>query len=149
MSEVYDHLLLRDETKLVDMQHYLTDVCQKLSATISGVSPIAVRAEVEELFVHSEIAVPIAMIVNEVVTNSLKYGFPEGRAGVVTVRLKAAVDSVEVSVTDNGIGYKENASPGLGSRIVALLTQQLGGTIDYERLSPGCRVTLRMPKPPI
>jgi two-component sensor histidine kinase len=98
------------------------------------------------LYIHSEQAVPIAIIVNELVTNSLKHAFPEGRPGVIQVSLRAA-DEVVVSVADNGVGVGGSQEEGIGSRITALLAQQLGGTIARDNLGSGSSVTLRMPRP--
>ena len=85
---------------------------------------------------------------NELVTNNLKYAFPEGRAGVIQVKLRAG-DEVVLAVTDNGVGMSPERPEGVGSRIVSLLTQQLGGTISSENLERGSGVTLRMPRPPV
>jgi two-component sensor histidine kinase len=146
MAQVYDHLTIRADRKLVDAKHYLTEICRHLSASISGASPVAITAHSDELFIHSEHAVPIAIIVNELVTNSLKYGFPEGKAGHVHVELHSDGEVI-LTVSDNGVGLGDHKHEGIGSRVVALLTQQLGGTLTTENLAEGCRITLRMPKP--
>lgn len=65
MAEVYDHLMVRDQTKLVDLRAYLTDITQKITASIGGENPVAVRCEADEAYVHSETAVPLAIIMNE------------------------------------------------------------------------------------
>jgi two-component sensor histidine kinase len=78
MAQVYDHLTIRADRKVVDAWQYLTEICQHLAASINGTSPVAIKADAEELYIHSEQAVPIAIIVNELVTNSLKYGFRRG-----------------------------------------------------------------------
>lgn len=91
---------------------------------------------------------PIAIIVNELVTNSLKYAFPDGRPGHVKVALHTDGDVV-LTVTDNGTGFRTEGGEGIGSRVLSLLTQQLGGTLTRENLAQGCRVTLRMPRPAI
>ncbi|SUU90815.1 two-component sensor histidine kinase [Aminobacter aminovorans] len=148
MAQVYDHLTIRSDRKVVDARHYLADICQGLSASISGTSPVAIKADADELYIHSEQAVPIAIIVNELVTNSLKYAFPDGRAGLIEVALRVN-DDVVLSVTDNGVGLHEERPGGVGSRVLSLLTQQLGGTIKRENLEVGCRVTLLMPKPSV
>jgi two-component sensor histidine kinase len=148
MAEVYDHLTIRSDRKVVDARQYLTEICQHLTASISGTSAVAIKSDADELYIHSEQAVPIAIIVNELVTNSLKYAFPEGRTGLIQVALRAN-EEVVLSVTDNGAGILEERPEGVGSRIVSLLTQHLGGTIARENLAPGCRVTMRMPKPPV
>lgn len=148
MAQVYDHLTIRADRKVVDAREYLTKICQHLTASISGTSPVAIKADADELYIHSEQAVPIAIIVNELVTNGLKYAFPEGRAGLIQVTLRAD-DEVVLSVTDNGVGLQGDPREGVGSRIVSLLTQQLGGTITRENLESGCSVTLRMPRPAV
>lgn len=152
MSHVYDHLTIRTDRKVVDAKEYLTEICQKLSETISGTRPVSIKVDADELYIHSEQAVPIAIIVNELVTNSLKHAFPEGRPGVIQVSLRAA-DEVVVSVVDNGVGAGGSQETGgsqeegIGSRITALLAQQLGGTIARDNLGSGSSVTLRMPRP--
>jgi two-component sensor histidine kinase len=146
MAQVYDHLTIRAELKVVDAKQYLTEICQYLSASISGMSPVAITARADELYIHSEQAVPIAIILNELVTNSLKYAFPDGRPGHIHVELRTDGEVV-LTVSDNGIGVPKQRSEGVGSRVLSLLSQQLGGTMDYDNLDQGCRVTLRMPKP--
>jgi two-component sensor histidine kinase len=148
MAQVYDHLTIRAERKVVDAKQYLSEICQHLSASISGTSPVAITAQADELYIHSEQAVPIAIILNELVTNSLKYAFPDGRPGHIHVELHADGEVV-LTVSDNGIGIRTQQPEGVGSRVLSLLSQQLGGTIDYENLDQGCRVTLRMPKPSV
>ena len=147
MAEVYDHLMLRDQTKIVDLKEYIGDIARRLMA-LSGDKPVAVGCELEEAYAHSEVAVPIAIIINELVTNSIKYGFPDERPGQIVIKLHTT-DELVISVSDNGVGMPghEQARKGFGSKVVALLVQQLNGQLRYEDAQPGCRVVLRMPKP--
>ena len=147
MAEVYDHLMLRDQTKIVDLKEYIGDIVRRLMA-LSGDKPVAVRCELDEAYAHSEVAVPIAIIINELVTNSIKYGFPDERPGRILIKLHTT-DELVISVSDNGVGMPghEQARKGFGSKVVALLVQQLNGQLGYEDAQPGCRVVLRMPKP--
>ena len=147
MAEVYDHLMLRDQTKIVDLKEYIGDIARRLMA-LSGDKPVAVGCELEEAYAHSEVAVPIAIIINELVTNSIKYGFPDERPGRILIKLHTT-DELVISVSDNGVGMPghEQARKGFGSKVVALLVQQLKGQLGYEDAQPGCRVVLRMPKP--
>jgi len=145
MAQVYDHLTIRADKKLVDAREYLTEICQHLAASISGGSPVAIRAEVDELYIHSEQAVPIAMVINELVTNALKYAFPEGRAGLIQVKLHVEEQNIVMSVRDNGVGKKTEPTRGIGSQVLSLLTQQLRGQMVSQNLEQGFGVTLRMP----
>jgi len=104
--------------------------------------------ELDEVYAHSEIAVPIAIIINELVTNSIKYGSADDRSGQILIKLHTNDDLV-LTVSDNGFGMPspELATKGVGSKFIALLAQQLNDTLSYEPANPGCRVVLRMPKP--
>lgn len=95
-----------------------------------------------------DVAVPIAIIINELVTNSFKYGFPGDRSGQILIALHNDSELV-LTVADNGIGISsgDQVKQGVGSKVVALLAQQLDGTLTYETTQPGCRVVLKMPKP--
>jgi two-component sensor histidine kinase len=147
MAEVYDHLMLRDQTKIVNLKEYVGDIVRRLMA-LGGDKPVAVRCELDEAYAHSEVAVPIAIIINELVTNSIKYGFPDERPGQILIKLHTN-DELVISVSDNGVGMPghEQARKGFGSKVVALLVQQLNGQLVYEDAQPGCRVVLRMQKP--
>jgi two-component system, sensor histidine kinase PdtaS len=147
MAEVYDHLMLRDQTKIVNLKEYVGDIVRRLMA-LGGDKPVAIRCELDEAYAHSEVAVPIAIIINELVTNSIKYGFPDERPGQILIKLHTN-DELVISVSDNGVGMPghEQARKGFGSKVVALLVQQLNGQLVYEDAQPGCRVVLRMQKP--
>jgi len=107
---------------------------------------VAFEVTSDDVVLTNNQALAIGIIVNELVTNSLKYAFPDNRPGHVTVRLRAG-EEIEVAVSDNGIGRADQSvSSGLGSRIMMLLTQQLGGTLDHEDLRPGLCVRLRAPR---
>ena len=89
-------------------------------------------------------AVPLGLIVNELVTNALKHGFPEGRSGAVKVYLARDGEHHVLTVEDDGIGtLAPSSGKGMGHRLVPALTQQLGGEIATEPSSPGTRVRVR------
>jgi two-component system, sensor histidine kinase PdtaS len=143
MAEVYDHLAVKQELRTVNMRDFLNDVVHKVFQSLAPSAPVAFQVLCEEFSLPHATALAIGIIANELVTNSLKYGFPDERAGHITVEL-SKTNEIELSVSDNGIGLTAAAEPGgLGSRIVQLLTQQLEGEIAYERLNPGLRVRVR------
>jgi two-component sensor histidine kinase len=84
-----------------------------------------------ELELDVDTAVPLGLIVNELITNSLKYAFPDGREGAITVSLQKTDSGFELFVGDDGVG-KGNTATGtsFGSQLVKLLTAQLGGKLE-------------------
>jgi two-component sensor histidine kinase len=124
------------------MSAYLGELCTKLADALRGARPVTIRVSAQNIELPAEKAVPIGIIVNELVTNSFKYAFPDASTGVVTVSLHQDGEIIVV-VEDNGVGCPDNAVEGLGSRLTHLMTQQLHGVIERQS-SPlgGCRVTL-------
>ncbi len=143
MAEVYSHLSPRQDSRVVDMRYFLTDLVEKVFQSLAPSGPIAFKVVCDDIALSHHQALAIGMIANELVTNCLKYAFPDNRAGHVVVAL-ANGKGVELSVSDNGVGLPSAGTPeGLGSRIISLLIQQLEGEISYQRLDPGLRVVLR------
>ncbi|MGY3131212.1 two-component sensor histidine kinase [Bradyrhizobium sp. USDA 4503] len=143
MAEVYDHLLLKEDSRSVNMRDFLNDVVEKVFHSLAPSGPVAFQVVCDDIDLPNNHALAIGMITNELVTNSLKYAFPADSPGHIVVSLSKG-DGIELSTSDNGVGLREGAqSGGLGSRIVLLLTEQLEGEITYEQLNPGLLVRVR------
>jgi two-component sensor histidine kinase len=88
-------------------------------------------------------ASPLGLIVNELVTNAIKHAFPEGRPGMVRVRLQAAGAQLRLDVEDDGVGLgaRMGTGPtrgtGLGQDLVRALCQQIGGTLEVKSTGAG------------
>jgi two-component sensor histidine kinase len=125
----------------INLRDYLDDLCRSLGDSLRGLRPVAVRVDAEPITAGTDKAVPLGLIVNELVTNAFKYAFPDGAEGLVQVILRRVGNgTVELTVRDNGIGC-DSPREGLGSRLVRLLIQQLGGTLTRQAAAPGCLVT--------
>jgi two-component sensor histidine kinase len=81
-------------------------------------------------------AVPLGLIVNELITNSLKYAFPSGQKGDIDLSLKnVGEDNFQLKISDNGVGKPQNAvakGTGFGTQLVDLLTLQIDGKLLQE-----------------
>jgi two-component sensor histidine kinase len=81
-------------------------------------------------------AVPIGLILNELITNSIKYAYPNGSAGEVRIRLASGGGTAVLSVSDDGPGLPSGLNPetteSLGLQIVGMLAKQIGGKIRFE-----------------
>jgi two-component system, sensor histidine kinase PdtaS len=130
----------------VNMQDYLQDVCFRLGEALRDVRPIALRVDSERVVLDAREAIRIGVVVNELVTNAMKYAFPGDRGGTIHVRLRRRATDLIIVVEDDGAGYPEDARVGLGSRLVMLLSQQSGGSVNWQSANPGCRVVITIPQ---
>jgi two-component sensor histidine kinase len=139
IAGVHDHFGPLSAGGGIDIQDYIGKLCAHFDDSLRGVRPIALQVEVESTVLKANDAIPLGLIVNELVTNALKHAFPGDRGGTVRVTLQAGPPRILV-VEDDGVGSPNRDSSGIGSRLTRLLVKQLGGTIEWEDAAPGCRV---------
>jgi PAS domain S-box-containing protein len=141
--------LYRDDThEWVDSAGYFSDLCEGLRSSLLGDGPIALDCHAVPARLTLDQAVPMGLIVNELVTNAIKHGYPDGRSGRIQVRFGVDGSSAELVVTDDGCGLAQNGpgKQGLGHRLVRALASQLGATVDIEGAA-GTSHRLRFPAP--
>lgn len=114
-------------------------------------SRIALREDIEDVTLDLNTAIPCGLILNELISNALKYAFPEGRNGEILIQFKRQdTDKFLLLVSDNGVGLPENLdlhrTSTLGMQIVTLLVQQLDGTLEIRR-QPGAEFRILFQKP--
>ncbi len=127
----------------VELSDYLRALCGSLGQRREG---IAVSAELTPAAMPHERAVPLGLIVNELVTNALKHAFPDGRTGTVTVSFHADADGeATLGVRDDGVGMGPPRPGSLGTELVRRLVAQCGGRMHHEALHPGTAITVRFP----
>lgn len=121
----------------VPMDHYLQELCGSLQGGLLDSSDaVEILVQTDELFLPMEQAISCGFIVTEVVTNSLKYAFPRGRAdneaSTVTVEVRLSGERCVLRIRDNGVGLGPVSSrrEGLGSELVAAFAGQLGGDLE-------------------
>jgi two-component sensor histidine kinase len=126
----------------VDLRSYLGELCRNLA---EGADPIKVRTDLEHLMVPYEKAVPLGLIVNELVTNSLKHAFG-GNKGAVEVILHKIDGVAELSVADDGKGIDPvSRGEGKGFKLVAALSKQIDASIQHVPVDKGTCYRLQFP----
>jgi two-component sensor histidine kinase len=95
-------------------------------------------------------AVPLGLILNELVTNAVKHAFPDNRAGHIRVRLEALDPQLRLSVEDDGVGFDhaawKGASMGQGQALVLGLAHELGGNLELQSTTVGNSFRLTFPR---
>jgi two-component system, sensor histidine kinase PdtaS len=122
LAQVYDRLQLQGTASRVNLHPIINDLCSDLEGSLIGVRPVALRSHADDAGVSLGRAVFIGLAVNELVTNALKYAFPDDREGTVKVTLKRLGAHYCVEVADDGIGSPPPREKpiGTGRRLVGV-----------------------------
>ena len=150
LATLHRRLHQSDDVTQVAIADVVEDIVTDLLAA-AGRPDVAVTLDLAPLRVPAETAAPLALIINELVTNALKYAFPD-RPGRLTVRVGSAHDRTGgrdiVEVVDDGPGMPASVPDGatFGTRIVRMLARQLRAGLDWAPATPqGTCVTLALP----
>jgi two-component sensor histidine kinase len=130
MGMIHQKLYLGEKLSTVEMKDYFINLTDYIIDSYGKNNLVTVDIVMDELELDVDIAIPIGLIVNELITNSLKYAFPEERKGNIHLALKLKGDLLELEVNDNGIGMQSKNSvggTGFGTHLVDLLVKQLDG----------------------
>lgn len=133
----------------IDLREYLTSLLASIRSTYLAVTPgVGVRAHVENVTSSMDQAIPIGLLVNELVSNALKYAFPGAGSGAVSVGLTLeAGETIELTVADDGVGLPPGLEwrnvPTLGLTLVRELSAQLGGEIERLERPHGTAFRIR------
>ncbi len=139
MMGIYDILYRSGEYRAVAARAYFSDLIEKISSTYITSSRIKIEREIDEMILDSGVLFPVGMIVNELLTNAVKYAFSGGRSGEIKVRIIMRDEKfVEISIKDNGIGLPDaleiSSNRGIGLTLVKMMIQQIKGSIKINRV---------------
>jgi two-component sensor histidine kinase len=154
IAAVHQQLHKYDDVGTVALDRYLIDLCREITAASSSPDrmwPLVVDAE--PLVISTDVAVPLALIVNELITNAIQHSKPISENRSVHIVLKDGADNFLISISDPGdgpvsaqtLGSLGTRHAGLGTRIVATLARQINATVARELLAPGYKVTVMVP----
>jgi two-component sensor histidine kinase/amino acid transporter len=137
MALVHEKLYRSVDLSQIDFAEYLRELTESI---VSSITPTA-RAidfvlDAEELYLSVDTAVPCGLIVNELITNAFKHGFPDGGPGTLKVTLRRGRGQVHLQVADSGRGIPPGVdirrTESLGMQLVFTLAEQLQGAIDVR-----------------
>jgi two-component sensor histidine kinase len=156
LATLHRHLYMHGEIHTIDMPGFLTELCNQLFQAM-GEMPgrrIGLSIEASPLQMSSDQAVPLSLIVTETVSNAVKYAFPGGRPGRVSVRLTTDSEMADLVVEDDGVGIpagrtetESGPRDGIGISLIRGFARQLGATLTVHE-DGGTRYSLRVPLNP-
>ncbi|MDO9045536.1 MAG: histidine kinase dimerization/phosphoacceptor domain -containing protein [Methanobacteriaceae archaeon] len=150
MAIIHERLYQSVNLKKIDFSDYIRTLSSELfHAYVDDSARIRLEINLDAIFLDINLAIPLGLIINELITNSLKHGFPEGRSGKITINFHEKENLYELIVEDNGIGFPEKLdfqnTPSLGLQIVNSLADQIDGEIYLDR-SQGTVFTITFKK---
>jgi two-component sensor histidine kinase len=144
IATVHARLYKGDNVETVELDHFLQDLCHKIGRAYG--CPEGIATTVDSIVVPTDMAVPLALIVNELVTNVVKHVGPPCD---ITVHANSR-SSLTLTVSDHGSGpVAGDTTQGLGSGIIEAFTNQLGATVETRRSSTGYTIELTVPLPTV
>ncbi len=138
MALIHERLYQSTDLKRIDFGEYITSLANELFHTyVADPGLIELKINVDDIFLDINTAIPLGLIVNELITNSLKHAFPDGMSGEIIVNFHPIDEHYEFTVKDNGIGFPEDLdfqnTESLGLQMVTSLTDQIDGEIELDR----------------
>ncbi|MDN3492920.1 tetratricopeptide repeat-containing sensor histidine kinase [Winogradskyella bathintestinalis] len=138
MGIIHQKLYQGTNLGAIEMKDYFLNLSDGILDAFNAEDKIKIECAMDELELDLDTAVPIGLIVNELLTNALKYAFPKNDSGKISIQLAQKTnDILHLEVADNGVGKVFGITPkgtGFGTQLVQLLTQQLNGTMEEHNL---------------
>lgn len=151
LARLHERLRRSDTDSVVDTREYIGALCEDLRGSLLGARPVAVTLDVEAHPLPQQSAGAVGLVINELVTNALKYAFPNEHSGTITIRFAREGGTFVLQVLDDGVGLpagglRRAPGSGLGQRLIRSMVAQLGGAYEIVPGEPrGVRATVRFP----
>lgn len=147
MALIHELLYRSDDLKSIDFGDYMGTLIKHLFNTyVDDPQYLKLNLDLQKIKLDINTSIPLGLIVNELVSNSLKHAFPKGKAGEINISLKAEKGEYILIVGDNGVGINDDIdfknTDSLGLQLINSLTQQIDGEIELDK-SQGTKFSIR------
>ena len=136
MGTLYDKLYKSESYHDVSTKNYLTQLIDEIFNLFPNRQSVQIKSRIDDFSLEIKEIFPVGIILNELLTNSIKYAFPEIEKGLIQISLTKMKKHIILSYEDNGVGLPESDNVkqmGFGLTLIDLLTKQLNGTYKIER----------------
>jgi len=137
MMIIYEKLYSSPDTQGISINKYLTVLTDEIISNFPNCEKIQTKMYIDDFVLEAQQLIPIAIIINELITNMMKYAFNDCESGTIILTAALTDNHVIMSIQDDGAGLPESVnfenSPGFGMQLVGMLTEQIEGNIRIER----------------
>ncbi|MET3501275.1 two-component sensor histidine kinase [Mucilaginibacter rubeus] len=145
MSLIHDKLIESSKLRSINMGLFLPQLAEHIKDSFHGATQVKIRVSVEELTLDVSLALPLALILNEAVTNAFKYAFPNKETGEVHVTFGRFKDQFRLEIADNGIGMNSEAkaktNTGTGLKLIRGLCEDIDAKVTLKNTG-GTRIII-------
>ncbi len=151
MALIHERLYRSSDLKSIDFPDYLRSLTRDLFDTyLTERGRVRLEMDVDNVMMDVNNAVPLGLIINEMVTNSLKYAFPGDNEGIIGIKFHKEGDEYILMVSDDGVGipddFEVEKSDSLGMLLINSLTSQIQGELELKR-HPGTTFIIKFKDP--
>lgn len=132
MSLIHQRLYQTDNLGAIEMGWYITELIGYMKDSFDTGDKIAFAVDADSISLDVVQAVPLGLILNEAISNSIKYAFPGAGKGVISINFKNDGERCRLSISDNGVGFKDNNVPGESASLGMSLMQGLAEQLDAD-----------------
>jgi len=145
MSLIHQKLYRSDDIKAIDMAEYITELVHNLKTSFGVIDDIIFRLNLDPITLNITHAIPLGLIINEAVTNSIKYAFPGKTGNEISISLHDDGKEIKLEMADNGVGITNDPCcteyQSLGIELMKGLSGDINATIRFE-VNEGTRVII-------
>lgn len=151
MAFIHESLYQADNFSSINFSDYVINLLQNLMQSYSKLNQtVKLNVDLQTVFLNLDLAIPCGLIINEIVSNALKYAFPENKEGdEIIIMMKTEGDNLKLILGDNGVGLPQNIdyknTESLGLQLVVTLVGQLNGSVELDNTN-GTQYTILFPK---
>jgi two-component sensor histidine kinase len=145
MMVLYDKLYRSQTDDTISIREYLPTLINEITDLFPAKDVIKIETEIDDIFLNSKVLSPLGILVNELITNTMKYAFVNRDSGIIRVTARRKENRISIEFEDNGNGIPESvsfeSSKGFGLQLIGLLVKQIGGVISIDRAN-GTKFTI-------
>ena len=145
MSLIHQKLYQSDDIKTIDMAEYIPELVKSLEDGFGTSDQIKFNLKIDPVNLDISHAIPLGLIINEAITNSIKYAFPDNRKGEISISMLSEGERIKLELADDGIGMpqidKETERESLGLRLMKGLSEDIDADISFK-VDNGTRINI-------
>ncbi|MFT4600438.1 MAG: two-component sensor histidine kinase/putative methionine-R-sulfoxide reductase with GAF domain [Arenicella sp.] len=134
MAIIHERLYLENDISLISIDEYIHELSESLFSSLGSKENIVLKHNISSFQLHIDYAIPLGLIINEMITNSIKHGFAEGQGGSISLQLVKNENEVCFEYSDDGKGFNPEEVPetAFGTDLIEILASQLNAKLSLK-----------------